>query len=63
MAGHRRGSDYQTKKWQRFQQRYGMSPSEWRDLKKSDPAKAHQIRMQVDQMRNAPIKIGRTRNI
>ena len=63
MAGHRRGSDYQTKKWQRFTQRYGMFPSEWRTLKKSNPTEAHQIRMRVDQARNKSTPIGRNRNI
>lgn len=47
--GHRRGAEYQVKKWQRFTQRYGMSVVEFRALKKSDPAKAHQIRMGVEQ--------------
>lgn len=60
--GHRRGTEYQVKKWQRFTQRYGMSVVEFRALKKSDPAKAHQIRMQVEQNFHKAAPIAKTRN-
>jgi hypothetical protein len=30
-----------------FESRYGMSASEWRKLKKTDPQKAHQLRLKA----------------
>ena len=32
---------------QRFEQRYGMSRDEWRELKEKEPQKAHDKRMKV----------------
>ena len=60
--GHRRGAEYQVKKWQRFTQRYGMSVVEFRELKKLNPAKAHQIRMQVEQNLHKPTPLSKARN-
>jgi len=31
----------------RFQSRYGMTPTEWRELKETDPQQAHIIRMRI----------------
>ena len=30
-----------------FQRRYGMTPAEFRELKKNDPRKAHELKMKV----------------
>ena len=56
MAHYHKARGQQSKKWERFKTRYGMSPSEWRALKKSDPAQAHQVRMKAEAIYRKTLK-------
>jgi len=44
MAHYHKSRNQQQKKWERFKQRYGMSPAEWRVFKKTDPSGAEKLR-------------------
>ena len=44
MAHYHRSRGQQKSKWERFKQRFGMSPSEFRDLKKKEPSIANELR-------------------
>jgi hypothetical protein len=63
MAHQHKGHNQQAHKWERFKQRYGMTPVEWRELKKSDPAKAHKVRMEADIRYRNSIKTVKTKDI
>lgn len=56
MAHYHKSRGQQAKKWERFKQRYGMSASDWRALKKSDPTKAHQVRTKAESIYRGTLK-------
>lgn len=47
MAHQHRGRGQHKEYLKRFTQRYGMTQTEWRELKKTNPKKAHEIRMKL----------------